>query len=313
MDFDQTFTVRDILQDNTGWATTLNSIHINDIFSLGEREFLQRRSADNNWKDFIRAAKTLLPEKRGNKYSACVFYSGGLESAVMASQVVTNYSQTQFLNIIGIEDFKDYLSLRLIEPILYAAGAKMGYRVAMVGLALTDQDDCVGLNEPYGRKAIQWMGDLLGINILQPVGMSSKYTLFKQAMSDDMIFNSCSENDLNDPNAEFGWCGECFKCFQIQAFLLAGEYADSPYNGIDMKSTCPIDRYEAEICSYLKDGLIVHQDGTSNDPFTDNGSFLSILDDWNRHSNTIPEPNQESFSRICSKMRELIYEKEQEA
>ncbi len=151
--------------------------------------------------------------------NACLFYSGGLESALIAHQ------QPE-LPKINIKDHFEWTNP--IEGSLAICGAGLGYKVTTYGGELYD-----GGNFKEEEKLVGWEYELTvefarewekySDAIFQsPFWLIEKNYLFKVAIREGVTFNSCGSNkgDLSY------WCGKCDKCKQIRQYCYANNIKD---------------------------------------------------------------------------------------
>lgn len=133
-------------------------------------------------------------------------YSGGLESSVTA---LGNHGFAHFIHVVDAERLCRSLHLEVMECALaYAVAHVFGSSLVFIGAEYTPLSRRAEFTSTY-MHALYWD---LELSLLAPLQWIDKFSIFRQAHTLGLRFNSCSNG---------GDCGECFKCLQIETFLRA--------------------------------------------------------------------------------------------
>lgn len=276
----------------------LETIDIKDFFSNYQKPMSLKDLVDH-----IKETHFFNEESRKGEYfnGTICWYSGGLESSLIASKIYSHNTHARFVNALNVEKAKMEFGHHLVEPLLILTAYLLGAREVVLGLEYGPEENNIGNNEEFGEEWIGLMSAELNMTILQPLVMTSKYELFRNAVSDNIQFISCSENPQDSIHHDLHWCGSCFKCFQIETFYriynikryriwqesLSHRWISSTEEFIDVtkqkkspiqiSTDMPVKRYITELKDYYENGVRNMENGNSNDPFTDNWTMIDSL------------------------------------
>lgn len=169
-----------------------------------------------------------------------VFFSGGLESTFLALAC----PNARFIHVTDIVAVADDYQLPLCEPLFALICRALGHTTYFTGQEFMPEDN---VPDHLVHCANNWMAvwaSYVGVTQVSPVIYAEKYDLYRRAQQLGMRFYSCDESDGE-------WCGECFKCFQLNSFGRWSGLKLVPYTG-DAAAT---DSFIAEIEEYAQTGI----------------------------------------------------------
>lgn len=179
---------------------------------------------------------------------------------------------SSLVRITGLRECAAQLGLPRLEPVIVYSCAMAGASAVVLGLEYSPQSECKGDNRYFSSRYLTGLGDALGVAVLQPFIGLDKFSLYQRAHRLGVWFNSCIHFNGDHHAGEDGWCGDCFKCFQLGTFYrlsLHTGIAPSTFTG-GMRNLTPNGRmWMEEVCDYL--------DGSGIDPVLDNVNIREAM------------------------------------
>lgn len=150
--------------------------------------------------------------KKQNGNKTIVFYSGGLESTIETVSVIN----CDIVYVKHLNEFCHSKGINIVESFLMATASLLNANTIVLGLEYSPNNPDIF---EYSTKFIEQFTKYLNIQVILPIIYIDKFSLFKQAIKRNLIFNSCKNvDDLCENTIP---CGNCFKCFQISTFQRA--------------------------------------------------------------------------------------------
>jgi hypothetical protein len=177
--------------------------------SFGSDSLFWKSLAAKNSLDLEHVYFSSLPVRTGGP--TVVYYSGGLESSVLATSFM---GDCLFIRLTNIEAICNSLRIKWIEPVLiFAAKELFNADNVVIGDEYSGTDlyteDLFFSSSLVNKKIAEYCE----INSIHPVQWIEKYSLYKEAINRGIKFSSCCNKTEGKD-----WCGNCFKCFQIATF-----------------------------------------------------------------------------------------------